>query len=331
MTSRPLGDSGIEASAVAFGTWALGGWLWGGTERNEATKSIHAAIDVGMNFIDTAPVYGFGRSEELVGEAIQGRRDKVVLATKAGLVWHTDGVHFFDSTDPISGTSYKIYRNLRPETIRYEIEQSLKRLRTDYIDLYLTHWQDKTTPIRDTMGELMKLKAEGRIRAIGVSNATAEQLDAYRAVGPVDADQEHYSMLKPKNEKELLPYCADNGVAFLAYSPLGQGLLTGKIGPDTTFASSDQRSSSSTFSPENRRKVAAMLEKFQPIAEAHSSTLAQLVIAWTIHQRGCSHALVGARTVAQVQENATGGSIDLSESDLSTMNAAIRDYRSEQG
>jgi methylglyoxal reductase len=330
MTVRSLGQSGIEAGAVAFGAWALGGWMWGGVEQNDSVRALHAAIDSGMNLVDTAPVYGMGRSEEVVGEAIRDRRDKVVLATKVGLVWDSDkGNRYFETIDPIDRQKYAVHKYLGPESIRREIEQSLRRLQTDYIDLYQTHWQDPTTPIADSMGELLKLKDEGKIRAIGVSNCTTEQIDEYRAVGPVDSDQENYSMLVPKAESELLPYCKVNNLAFLAYSPIAQGLLTGKVGPERTFPMSDQRSNKPAFSVENRKRVAAMLEAFKPIAEAHDCTLAQLAIAWTIHQPGCSHALVGARNPEQVAENAAAGDITLSSDELATMNAAIGAYRSE--
>ena len=328
MRYRDIGQSGIEASVVAFGAWAIGGWMWGGVDKAAAIRGVHAAIDAGMNFIDTAPVYGFGRSEEITGEAIRGKRDRVVLATKVGLVWHTDGGdHFFDSTDPVDGASYTVHRYLRPDSIRYEIERSLTRLKTDYIDLYQTHWQETTTPIDETMAELLKLKDEGKIRAIGVSNVTTEQLDRYRSVGPVDSDQEQYSMLTPKAEADLLPYCESNGLAFLAYSPLAQGLLTGKVGPEREFGEGDQRRGAEAFSVDNRRRVAQMLESYRAVADAHDCTFAQLAIAWTVHQPGCTHALVGARDETQVLENAVGGQIELIDEELAVIDAAIKAYR----
>ena len=190
MRHRPLGQSGIEASVVAFGAWAVGGGFWGAADDEASVDAIHKALDAGINFIDTAPVYGLGHSEEIVGRAIKGRRDQVVVATKCGLVWHVQkGTFMFDET----GTP--IHRYLGPESIRYEVEQSLRRLQTDYIDLYQTHWQDATTPIEETMATLLQLKQEGKIRAIGVSNATTQQMDEYRAKGQLDSDQEKYSML----------------------------------------------------------------------------------------------------------------------------------------
>lgn len=329
MQHRPLGESGIQASAVAFGAWAIGGWMWGGTEEKAAIDAIHAAIDAGIDLIDTAPIYGFGRSEEIVGEAIADRRDKVVLATKCGLIWHEEQGDFcFNSDDkhPKDEGTIKVYRCLAPDVIRYEVEQSLTRLKVDCIDLYQTHWQESTTPIADTMAELLKLKDEGKIRAIGCSNATPDQMDEYRAAGQLDSDQERYSMLDRKHEAEDLPYCADNNIAFLAYCPIGQGLLTGKMGPDRVFEDGDQRKGNKRFSVENREKVSAMLAEFQPIADGRGISMTQLTIAWTITQRGCSHALVGARTPEQAQENAAAGDVVLNDDELTVMRATIEKH-----
>ncbi len=322
MRYRSLGQSGIQASVVAFGAWAIGGWPWGGTDESNAIAAIHKALDLGMNLIDTAPAYGLGLSEEIVGKALEGRRDKAVIATKCGLVWHINkGTYYFTEYDK------PVHRYLGPESIRYEVEQSLRRLRTDYIDLLQTHWQDLTTPIEDTMGELLRLKDEGKIRAIGVSNVKLEQLKVYRKVGPVDSDQELYSMLDRRIEADLLPYCREHNIAVLAYSPLAQGLLTGKVGPEREFPQGDMRRNSSRFSVENRKHVAAMLEEFKPIAEGRGITLTQLAIAWTVAQPGLTHALVGARNPEQVEENAGAGDVELTAEELSVINNAISKYR----
>jgi methylglyoxal reductase len=324
MRYRSLGASGIQASVVGLGAWAMGGWMWGGSDETAAIKAIHTAIDLGMNLLDTAPVYGFGHSEEIVGKAIKGKRDKVVLATKCGMVWHVQkGVHFFD--DP---TGNVVYKYLAPESIRYEVEQSLKRLGTDYIDLYQTHWQDATTPIQNTMEALLQLKKEGKIRAIGVSNVTVDQIAQYSQYGPVDNAQEKYSMLDREIEEALLPWCHQHSVAMLAYSPLGQGLLTGKIGPERTFEPGDQRLDNPRFSIENRRRIAEMLQTFKPIADTHKVTIGQLVIAWTAAQPGLTHVLCGARNPEQVIENAGGGDLVLAESEIRKMTQALQRYQS---
>lgn len=303
---------------MAFGAWAIGGWPWGGTDETNAVDAIHRALDLGINLIDTAPAYGLGLSEEIIGRALAGRRDKAVIATKCGLTWHTDkGAYFFSQNDR------PVHRYLGPESIRQEVELSLKRLATDYIDLYQTHWQDDTTPIADTMGELMKLKAEGKIRAIGVSNVRLHHLEQYRKIGPVDSAQELYNMLDRGIEAELLPYCLRNNIAVLAYSPLSQGLLTGKVGPEREFPEGDMRRRNPRFSVEGRQRIASMLDEFAPVAKARGITLGQLAIAWTVAQPGLTHALVGARNADQVDENAGAGDVELTPDEHSVINGAI--------
>lgn len=326
MNTRALGSSGIEASVVGLGTWVMGGWMWGGANEADAVKAIHAAIDAGITLVDTAPIYGFGLSEEIVGKALADRRDEVVLASKCGMVCESaQGELKFRSNaegpDPDGHIVINIF--LGPESIRREVENSLKRLQTDTIDLYQTHWQESTTAVEDTMSCLLDLKQEGKIRAIGVSNASTADMDRYRENGQLDSDQELFSMLDRGIQPEQLPYCREHNIAVLAYSPLAQGLLTGKMPPERDFEEGDQRRTNERFSVENRRRVAAMLEEFKPVAEAHDITLAQLAIAWTVHQPGLTHALCGARNPRQARENAAAGDVVLSESDLRTLNGAL--------
>lgn len=290
--------------------------MWGGTNEKRSIDSLHASIDAGVNLIDTAPAYGLGVSEEFIGKAIAGKRDKVVLATKAGLRWDTDkGVHFIDR-DGVS-----IHKYLAPESLRHEIELSLKRLATDYIDLYQTHWQDASTPIAETMQTLLDLKKEGKIRAIGVSNCTVEQVAEYQAVGPLDCVQERYSMMDRDMEHEYLRYCAQHNVGVLAYSPLANGLLTGKMGPERVFKGDDLRQSNPRFSVESRMKIQGALKKFAPLAEKYGVTIGGLVIAWTLAQPGLSHTLVGARDAAQAVENASAAA-ELTAEDVAEITAA---------
>lgn len=339
MNTRPLGTSGIDASTVAFGAWAIGGWTWGGTEEKESIRAIHAYLDNGGNFIDTAPVYGFGVSEELVGKAISDRRDKVVLATKCTMRWDlteaqkTRAKKKFSTTEATidwsgesTSNSFDVYIYSGRDGIREEVERSLRRMKTDYIDLYQTHWQDDATPIEERMAILMDLKKEGKIRAIGVSNASVEQMEEYRAYGQLDSDQEKYSMLDRKPERTNLPFVAEHGMAFLAYSPLGQGLLTGKITPERKYAEGDQRRHKDRYKPDNVREVLRMLEPMRAIAEAHEINLAQLTIAWTLAQRGCSHLLCGARNEAQALENLKAGALSLSTEELATITDAVNSY-----
>ncbi len=326
MRTRTLGQSNIEASVVGLGTWVMGGWMWGGTTEADSIAAIHAAIDGGISLIDTAPIYGFGLSESVVGKAVRGRRDKVVLATKCSMVCDPNLGKFMlrsnaSGPDPHGAIVIHIY--LGPESIRREVDASLKRLQTDHIDLYQTHWQDPTTPVEDTMGALMELKQEGKIRAIGVCNAKVEHMQQYAAAGQLDSDQERYSMLDRGLEREQLPHCREHDIAVLAYSPLALGLLTGKIGPDREFAVGDHRRTNIRFSKKNLQNVADLLEKFRPIAERHGLTLAQLVIAWTVHQPGVTHALCGARNIEQAKENAVAGTVELTAEELQSIGEAI--------
>jgi aryl-alcohol dehydrogenase-like predicted oxidoreductase len=326
MQTRPLGQSGIHASTIALGTWVMGGWMWGGSDDDDAIRAIHAALDRGLNFLDTAPIYGFGHSEQIVGRALVGKRDKAVIATKCGMVCNTrEGRPMMRSTalGPSDTGHIEVYIFNGPASIARECEDSLKRLQTDYIDLYQTHWQEQQTPYEDTMAAMLKLKQQGKVRAIGVCNATTADMDRYRSRGPLDSDQEKYSMIDRKLDAEQLPYCLKHNIAVLAYSPLALGLLTGKVGPDREFALGDMRRTHRRFTRENRAAIAAMLAHFSPIAQSHNCTLAQLVIAWTIHQPGITHALVGARNEAQVNENAAAASVQLASAELAQMNAAI--------
>ncbi|MBN1445238.1 MAG: aldo/keto reductase [Candidatus Omnitrophica bacterium] len=327
MQYRELGKSGIKASAVGLGAWAIGGWMWGGTEEKESVETIKAAMDAGINLIDTAPVYGFGLSEEIVGRALKGVRERAVLATKCGLVWDREEgeYHFTSDEKAIRGGSgdIKVFKYLSPVSIRSEIEMSLRRIGTDYIDLYQTHWQDATTPVEDTMNELLKLKQEGKIRAIGVSNAGVGHLESYLKTGQIDADQESYSMLDRKREKDNIPYCEKRGIAFLAYSPLARGLLTGKVTPDFVFNDGDHRRDNPLFSRGNRIRVRKMLDELSVFAEKYDASFAQLAVAWTFHQQGCTHALAGARRPGQAMENAKAGDMNFGGEDLAAINKII--------
>ncbi|MDH3327983.1 MAG: aldo/keto reductase [Desulfobulbaceae bacterium] len=318
MRTRRIGTTDIDASVIAFGAWAIGGgpW-WGETDDNESIKAIHAAVDEGVTMIDTAPVYGWGRSEEVVGKAIKGRRDKVVLATKCGLWWHDDqGPLFFE----LEG--YAVHRWLRPQAIRRELEDSLRRLNTDYIDLYQTHWQSPEPhydPIAETMECLLQLKDEGKIRAIGASNVDVNQIREYQNVGVLDAIQPRYSMLDRQIERDLVPYCMKQDITTLVYSPLEQGLLTGKIGMDRNFGPGEYRNNIPWFSPPSRRRVLDVLNGWNDLTEKYQCSLAQLVIAWTVDQPGITVVLCGARKTEHSRENAAAGDLVLEEQDIARM------------
>jgi methylglyoxal reductase len=326
MKYRELGTSGMRASVVGLGTWVMGGGaVWGQEpDDTESIRTLHAALDAGINLIDTAPAYGWGRSEEVIGKAIEGRRDDVILATKCGLWWEDQRGAFF-----VHLNGKDMYRCLRPETIRIEIENSLRRLKVDCIDLYQTHWPamdpDKT-PIAETMGCLMQLKQQGKIRAIGVSNVTADELRENIVCGEVTSNQPRYSMLYRDIEKDVLPICREHKISVLAYMPLEQGLLTGKVGMDRTFEPDEFRSNADWnpwFQLEHRPRVLQLLEGWKTLTQKYDCTLAQLAIAWTVAQAGVTHALCGARRPQQAVENARGGQIDLAAEDVQRMTSDV--------
>lgn len=319
--TRTIGGSGISASAVGLGTWAIGGWMWGGTDERQSIAAIQASIDAGISLIDTAPAYGMGLAETIVGKAIAGRRDKVVLVTKCGLVWHVnEGAYFFHQDGK------PVHRYLGAASIRHEVEESLKRLGTDYIDHYVTHWQDATTPIAETVETLVRLKDEGKIRSIGASNVSPEDLVAYIATGALDAIQEEYSMVRRDIETTLLPLCRTSAVSVLSYSSLALGLLSGKVGPERVFAGDDQRKGNPRFSQANREKIARLTRGLEPVAKAHGASIAQVVIAWTIAQPGITFSLCGARDPAQAVENAAAARLRLTENELDLISAGVAEH-----
>jgi aryl-alcohol dehydrogenase-like predicted oxidoreductase len=317
MKTVKLGASGIECEAIGLGTWAMGGWMWGGGDDAAAVEAIRASLDAGVRLIDTAPAYGLGRSEELVGQALAGRRHEAVIATKCGLVWHTNqGTHFFDEE------GQAVYRHLGRDSIAYEVEQSLRRLRTDYIDLYITHWQDATTPVAETMDVLLALKQQGKIRAIGVSNVDAPTLQEYLRHGPVDAIQERYSLIDREIESTLVPLCQQHGIAVLGYSSLALGLLAGPMDAKRQFAGDDQRRDNPRFSAAHREKLNAFFADIEPVRARLQCSFAQVMIAWTTAAGKVTVALCGARTPQQAMENACAGTVVLGAEDLRLIDAA---------
>ena len=295
MESRQLGKSPVHISSVILGTWAIGGWMWGGSDEKNAIDAIHASIDQGISTIDTAPIYGMGHSEAIVGKAIKGKRDKVVIATKCGMRWDSE-----EGSDPWpnrdnQGKTIVIRKNLKSASIFHECEQSLKRLHTDVIDLYQIHWPDVSTPIEDSWNAMVKLKEQGKVRAIGVSNYNLEQLKEVHSFHPVDSIQPPYSLIRRGIEKDILPFCRDKKIGVIVYSPLERGLLTGKYKPGLSFPKGDHRAQKSTFSPPFLQKILAALSEIEPIAKKHKATISQVIIDCTVHRPGITAALVGAR------------------------------------
>jgi aryl-alcohol dehydrogenase-like predicted oxidoreductase len=327
MEYRQLGQSGVRVTKVALGAWAIGGWLWGGTDDEKAVAGIRRALDLGMTTLDTAPVYGFGHSETVVGRAIQGRRGEVQLLTKFGLRWDLEkGTAHFDTQDG-EGRPIRIRKYAGRRSVLEECDRSLRRLGTDCIDLYQHHWPDPSTPIEETFDACARLLKAGKVRAVGVSNYSAEQMEEARKVVPLASDQPPYSMVNRDIEGDVLPWCREHGVGVLAYSPLQNGLLSGKVGLDRVFPKTDLRSRSPYFTMENRRRVLALLDALGPTAARHGATLAQLVIAWTVRQPGITAALVGVRNAKQAEENARAADLALSGEDLAAIDERLADVR----
>jgi aryl-alcohol dehydrogenase-like predicted oxidoreductase len=323
MEYKKLAKTEIQVSEITFGAWVTGGLFWGGADKKDSVQAIHKAIDCGITSIDTAPVYGFGESERVVGEAIKGKRDKVQIFTKYGLRWDLNkGSYYFDIIDH-KGKSTSIYRYAGKESIIYECEQSLKRLGTDYIDLYQIHWPDITTPIEESMEVVSKLISEGKVRAAGVSNFSAGLLKNALLAAEICSDQVHYSMMTRDIEKELVPYCIENNISILAYSPLERGILTGKITPGYKFMPGDNRSESPYFRRKNLEKINAFLDSIRPLARERNITLPQLIINWTIQRPGITTVLVGSRNTVQAEENVKAAGFKLSGEEIDIINGKL--------
>jgi len=276
----------LAPSRIALGTWAIGGWMWGGSDDALSIRTIQSAIDRGITLIDTAPVYGFGHAEEIVGRALKdgGRRTKVAIATKVGLDWK-DG---------------KPFRNASRSRIMKEIDDSLRRLQTDVIDLYQVHWPDPNVPVEETAGALNDLRKAGKIRAIGVSNFSPEQMDKFRAVAPLAATQPPYNLFERQIERDVLPYSRRNGIVTLAYGALCRGLLAGKLAADTKFSGDDLRRNDPKFRAprfEHYLQAVEQLDRFA--SENYGKRIVHLALRWILDKQGEGFALWGARKPEQ--------------------------------
>jgi len=294
-----ISGTDIRASRIGLGTWAIGGGLWGGTEEQASIRTILAALDKGINLIDTAPVYGFGLSEEIVGRAIAeyGKRKRVIIATKVGLEW-IDG---------------KVYRNSPKSRIFQEIEDSLRRLQTDYIDIYQIHWPDPIVPIEETAEAMNELYKQGKIRAIGVSNYSIEQMDVFRKVAPLHVSQPPYNLFEREIEKDVLPYCHKKGITTLLYGAICRGLLSGRMKPDTKFEGDDIRKLDPKFKQPRYEQYLKAVELLDNLAqEKYGKRVIHLAVRWILDQPGASVALWGARRPEQLEpiDGVMGWSLD---------------------
>jgi aryl-alcohol dehydrogenase-like predicted oxidoreductase len=289
-----------EASRIGLGTWAIGGWMWGGTDEQQALRTIQAALDHGIRLIDTAPVYGFGNAEEVVGRALAqyGKREDIIIATKVGLEWHGD----------------KIFRNSTRSRIFAEIDDSLRRLQTDYIDIYQVHWPDPLVPIEETAAAMSQLYERGKIRAIGVSNYSPEQMNVFRHSAPLHTAQPPYNLFERGVERDVLPYCLTDGISTLTYGSLCRGLLSGKMKIDTEFQGDDLRKIDPKFQPPRYAQYLKVVERLDRFAQQnYGKRVLELAIRWTLDQPFVTVALWGARRPDQLTPIAdvSGWKLDL--------------------
>ncbi len=313
---RPLGTSPIHVSPLTLGTFAIGGLMWGGNQQQDSIEAIQTAIENGITSIDTAPFYGFGLSEKMVGKAIKKYdRSKVEILTKFGLVWEDDvkGTPAFEIQS--DGKNIPIYKNGKKENVVREVENSLQRLQTDYIDLIQLHWPDAGTPIAETIEAMLLLQEQGKIRAFGVSNYSTEQVQEALQTTQIHSNQVWYSMLHRAIEQDLVPFSVQNNIGIIAYSPLERGLLTGKYLNNTQgLSSQDHRNG--YFQQFDIPQLTLLLTVLQDLASAKNCSVAQLVLAWTIAQPGITTVLGGARNGQQAAHNAEALQITLTQDDI---------------
>lgn len=298
--------------------------MWGGADRREAVQAIRDSFDLGITSIDTAPAYGQGLSEEIIAEAMDGvPRDRYQILTKYGLRWDKKEGEFHFSSTMNDGTPIDVYKNARQESIMKECEDSLRRLKTDHIDLYQIHWADSTTPIHETMEAMIRLKEQGKILEAGVCNYSKAQMVEADETYEIASNQVPYSMVLRDNEKDVIPYCIEKGKGVIAYSPLQRGLLTGKIKPGHVFNEGDTREGNRFYTQESIQRINEFLDKLRPMAEARNATLSQLVIRWTLQRPGITVALVGARNSEQAIQNARAMEVKLSNEDFIFMDQKL--------
>lgn len=286
------GRTEFEVSVVVLGTWVTGGWMWGGADESDSIRTIHRALDLGINFIDTAPVYGFGQSEEIVGKALREHpeKERVIVATKCGLEWDAD--------------QRQIRRNSSPDRIRQEVDDSLRRLGRERIDLYQIHWPDANTPFEDSMAALEQLRNAGKIRAIGLSNFDREQIRICQQATSVHSLQPPFNLFEREATSELLPFCQEQAIATMVYGGLCRGLLTGKFTGTEVFARGDLRRADPKFKPDRFRQYVKAVDELKKLAAKYGRSVAQFALRWALQQPGVTTVIAGARTPAQVEDNA---------------------------
>ncbi len=319
MQIRKLGYTDLKLTTVGLGTWAMGGpWQfgWGPQDDDEAIAAILASLETGINWIDTAPIYGLGHSEELVGEALKQTSHKPIIATKCSLLWN-------DKREKVSC--------LKAQSIRQECIASLERLGIETIDLYQIHWPEPEEDLEQAWEEMARLAEEGKIRYLGASNFNVEQIKRLHEIHPVASLQPPYSMLHREVEDELLAYCADNEIGVVAYSPMQRGLLTGKFSPErlASLPLDDHRRANSDFHEPRFTATLELVEKLRPIAERNGKTLAQLSISWVLRRPEVTAAIVGARKPEQIIETAPASDWDLNEEDIEQIERLLAEHQAK--
>lgn len=316
MKKRKLGWTDLEFTVIGFGSWAMGGggWKfgWGPQDDKESIEAIHRAVDLGVNWIDTAAVYGLGHSEEIVGKAIKGLSPRPFIATKCERVWDEKG---------------NIYGSLKRESIRREVEASLRRLQIDVIDLYQIHWPDPDEDIEEGWSEMSRLVEEGKVRYIGVSNFSVSQMERIRKIHPIASLQPPYSMLKRGVEAEILPYCAKHNIGVIVYSPMQKGLLTGAITRERVaqFAPDDHRRNDPQFQEPELSINIELVEKLRGIAARYGRTPAQLAVAWVLRRPEVTAAIVGIRRPSQIEEIVPAADFEISPEDLEAIEKLLQE------
>jgi len=311
MERRRLGGTDLELSVIGLGTWVFGG-RWGGAEDEESLAACHAALDAGINWIDTADIYGQHRAERIVGRAIRERRDEVIVATKAGVAWETE-------------PAFRIWREAGAEYIKAAVDRSLEALGVEVIDLYQVHWPVRSVPAEETMGAMLELKEAGKIRAIGVSNYELPDLEAAAAAGPLDSFQAGYHILRRDLDEAELPWCRAHDVGVLAYGPLAHGLFTGKMSEQTSFGPNDWRGQSEFFADDAWPERVAVARELADVAEqsGRRGGLAELAVVWTLRDPGVTSAIVGSRDRDQAVANARLAGRPLSEDEAGAIEAVL--------
>jgi len=304
MEYRSLKNTDLQVSSIGFGTWPISGHGMGPVNEQKSADTIRHALELGINFFDTADMYGFGYAEELLSRTLGEKRKEVVIATKVGLEWDDAG---------------NLRRNLRPDYIVQACENSLRRLRLDHIDLYQLHWPDPDTPIEETMVALQKLVDAGKVRYVGVSNFSEAQLSEARKHLPVCSNQIEYSMLERSPEEKVIPYCSQNDIGILAYKALGRGLLTGRYQKRPVFAEGDWRKDDPEFQEERFAEILDIVNRLKPIADSYGVTLSQLATAWVLRLPVVASVIVGARQPEQLEESSRGALIDFKDEDLAAI------------